>query len=423
MNCQEVMELMQRYLDKDLEENEQTMLLHHVQQCSDCSELFSRLKQISSDLESLPKVAPAYSLVDAIIPRLEKLDQELLHAGDTLRPEQKNSSEHMDGASPRRMLARLRERISVRWAGGVIAAGLALVFFIFNHQNTALYQVDAMLSKEEKHSGGNRTTDGAGNINGKSGDPSVGQNGVAESGSTPKAMPEQQANETRGASSIQAQSGTITDKKDNVPTAQNNAKRSTTEPPVRAEREIVPPAEYGNEVANGSGQEDSSKSAEPKDSPVSPQASIFSNETSATSEASPSSSGQPTKNALPDKASGQATDSGADTVQQESIKSKANNPAAPRGTMMGIAAVPSAGDAGLPSNDHLYEAKIEGNRVVIYKAEDGQSVFKSGRQWKETDQIQLVSWSDDHVLTYQVNSGGTVKTFEIHVKDNSETEK
>ncbi|UUZ86756.1 zf-HC2 domain-containing protein [Paenibacillus sp. P26] len=67
--CQEVIELMQRYLDRDLDETEYSRMLGHLQQCPDCSELFERLVNLSQELESLPKVTPPYSLVDAILPQ------------------------------------------------------------------------------------------------------------------------------------------------------------------------------------------------------------------------------------------------------------------------------------------------------------------------------------------------------------------
>ncbi|KIL37184.1 hypothetical protein SD71_00090 [Cohnella kolymensis] len=75
MMCQEVMELMQRYIDGDLDEQETSLMMDHVGQCPDCAAMLDRLKRLSSELEQLPRVVPRYSLVDAILPELERLNE------------------------------------------------------------------------------------------------------------------------------------------------------------------------------------------------------------------------------------------------------------------------------------------------------------------------------------------------------------
>ncbi len=76
MKCEEVMELMQRDIDYDLSPLEKNILDEHIVQCSECKSLFDRLKSLSNNLESLPKIAPPYSIVDSILPNLERLDRE-----------------------------------------------------------------------------------------------------------------------------------------------------------------------------------------------------------------------------------------------------------------------------------------------------------------------------------------------------------
>lgn len=73
MNCDEVVELMQRELDGDLDDLEQARLRDHLARCPDCAALFARLQKLSNELEQLPRVVPRYSLVDAILPKLEQL--------------------------------------------------------------------------------------------------------------------------------------------------------------------------------------------------------------------------------------------------------------------------------------------------------------------------------------------------------------
>ncbi|HZG84143.1 zf-HC2 domain-containing protein [Paenibacillus sp.] len=74
MNCEEVMELMQRHLDGDLNGDEHKKLSDHLESCPDCAEMMERLLQIDNDLANLPKVAPSVSLVDSILPRLQEID-------------------------------------------------------------------------------------------------------------------------------------------------------------------------------------------------------------------------------------------------------------------------------------------------------------------------------------------------------------
>lgn len=75
MTCQEVVDYMNRYLDGDLDEHERMLLMEHLKQCPDDQELFERLKQLSGELEELPKVSPPFSLVDSILPQLAEIDE------------------------------------------------------------------------------------------------------------------------------------------------------------------------------------------------------------------------------------------------------------------------------------------------------------------------------------------------------------
>lgn len=69
MNCDEVMEAMQRDLDGDLTAEERRRMQIHLRHCPDCVPLYARLRRLSSKLENLPKVEPPCSLVDALLPR------------------------------------------------------------------------------------------------------------------------------------------------------------------------------------------------------------------------------------------------------------------------------------------------------------------------------------------------------------------
>ncbi|SFE36510.1 Putative zinc-finger [Paenibacillus algorifonticola] len=143
MNCQEVMEYMQRELDGDLDEYEKATMTNHFKQCPDCAAMFERLKTLSAELENLPHVTPSYSLVDAIMPQLEQLSFEA--AGSVVEPQ--------EAAMPKRRKSPARGASSrLRQLTGVIAACLVAGTFIisynagwFNgsHSNNDMSQAEA----------------------------------------------------------------------------------------------------------------------------------------------------------------------------------------------------------------------------------------------------------------------------------------
>lgn len=142
MNCQGVMELIQRYLDRDLDGEEEEMLFHHAKQCPDCAGMLERLQRLSGELEQLPKVTPPYSLVDAIMPKLDEIDQMQASAAN------KRGAPHIadSGGSMQIGTSRWKARRKSWGAlGGVIAAGLIFGLFITNdklgnHQMTEIQE-------------------------------------------------------------------------------------------------------------------------------------------------------------------------------------------------------------------------------------------------------------------------------------------
>ncbi|NIK77362.1 hypothetical protein FHS15_002498 [Paenibacillus castaneae] len=130
MNCQEVMELMQRQLDNDLDENEREVLMSHTRQCPDCAAMFERLKLLSAELTSLPKVMPSYSLVDAIMPQLERIE---LHGQYEAAAEPDSSAKEDAPEILSRRTKRSRRFPSMRIMGGVIAAGIVAGLFLVTY--------------------------------------------------------------------------------------------------------------------------------------------------------------------------------------------------------------------------------------------------------------------------------------------------
>lgn len=133
MNCQEVMELMQRQLDDDLDESEKEVLTNHTRQCPDCAVMFERLQLLSAELTSLPKVMPGYSLVDAIMPQLERIELFDQHNPAPAATPAVNTTELAS-----RREKRERRWPSIRMMSGVIAAGVVAGLFLVTYKHGAL---------------------------------------------------------------------------------------------------------------------------------------------------------------------------------------------------------------------------------------------------------------------------------------------
>lgn len=83
MKCSEAVEWMHRYIDRDLSEEESSVLFEHMRGCRDCSEQFALLNELSAKLDKLPKVTPRFSLVDSILPQLDEIDRARREGGST----------------------------------------------------------------------------------------------------------------------------------------------------------------------------------------------------------------------------------------------------------------------------------------------------------------------------------------------------
>lgn len=99
MNRAVAMEMIQRQLDGDLTQEELIALEEQIRIDSELQLFRQRLQRVSADLHSLPRMTPPFSLVDAILPKLEakapislvnheqplpSIDHELVEAGSRL---------------------------------------------------------------------------------------------------------------------------------------------------------------------------------------------------------------------------------------------------------------------------------------------------------------------------------------------------
>lgn len=156
MKCQEVMEYMQRYLDKDLKEAEIEYLNEHLKGCSECCDMFERLKQLSDELVLLPKVTPPISLVDSILPQLEHMDQ--IQADMSAKDNMIRNHRPVTAAIADRPIPTWKQwfgkHFSYPIVGGVVALGIAFGIFVMSQPpSTNLQNADGLLSKHVAEEG------------------------------------------------------------------------------------------------------------------------------------------------------------------------------------------------------------------------------------------------------------------------------
>jgi hypothetical protein len=137
MKCEEVIDLMQRELDGDLNTMEKKKLFHHLSSCYDCQALFERFKTLSFQLESLPKVNPPYSIVDKVLPTLDQVEH--------------STNGKVSSLTEKAGLKKKGIKKSKKWwIPSIAAAAVLLVAFILSDQSE--FKMDQLLSISEEES-------------------------------------------------------------------------------------------------------------------------------------------------------------------------------------------------------------------------------------------------------------------------------
>ncbi|MGF7032040.1 hypothetical protein J2T17_002959 [Paenibacillus mucilaginosus] len=448
MMCQEVIELMQRYLDRDLDETEYRRMLVHLEACPDCTELFERLVNVSQELESLPKVLPPFSLVDAILPKLEELEAQGMDTAEKglAAGMEKAPSEPPAAAEPRlaprpergSWRKNVREWVSFPVFGGVVAAGLVLGFFLFG-QGQPGQDADQLLSgftgsSAQESASPAPAAAGAAEQNAAGG--GAGQNGGGEPPKADALNPPAVTDEVKPADGANTNAGSAAPKgeqpappagsttkqpagseaKDaSAPKQEQPSQRAASQnqpalPPKSEETgtgqqaEVVPPAGAAKEPA-------SSEPAAP--------------EGAAAGSGGQESAGEPSGEAADTfRAAEGGSEGSAQSLTAPDAKSP---PEAPGGTgestsLMGASSIRSAVPVHeLAAEGGAYTAVVADGKVQI-KDKDGKVVFTS-MDWSDADRIDLKKWSDGK-LTYHVEmeTGGQIRCFIVDAKAGTETE-
>ncbi|TMV45655.1 zf-HC2 domain-containing protein [Paenibacillus mesophilus] len=454
MNCHEVMELMQRDLDLDLNDSEHEAMMAHLQQCPDCAEMFSRLQQLSQELANLPKVAPPFSLVDSILPQLAEIDR----AGEGPIKTSAATSVGSDGkaAAVIPLAAERPRRFRTAWlaaTGGIVAAGLLLAVFIQDMDGTKvaddaqfMYSTAESRSDTAKSAGAKQKSaaeesaksadkaeaprssalsnsqTGGGSASGTSGTAS----GGAPTGSTSGSQASKPATEPS-----QPQTGTMNDQRG---TAVQNGKTNAGSTDAAAGQVNKSQVADSNPNAAGAGAGISGSTGSPSSGAVNPFQPELNDTTKKTTPESGSSPSSERFGIAATPAPEPATDSAtADTVNKStgSEQTKAADADKSSESSKGLTELPgAAGLVAVPptsqlvSEDGLLVAIIDNakRRIAVTTADGKQTEMFFSATWKEQDKAKLLKWKGSAQLTYSITStDGKTKTIVVDIAKRTET--
>ncbi|MEF3306053.1 anti-sigma factor family protein [Paenibacillus sp. GYB003] len=439
MNCDEVMELMQRHLDRDLNDAEHEAMLTHLQRCPDCMEMFAKLQQLSQELASLPKVAPPFSLVDSILPQLAEIDRANGRGDVSPVPATAGAADSAVVPLTTERPGRFRAAWSLAATGGIVAAGLLLALFINDMDGTKVADDTRMLMDSGSRNKSSATYESASSSRASSGQtaadakpeapaasagggepkergPAVAQSGV-ESGKTVKSG---QAESAPAPNSLRNQQGTAGGAPaggtapNGAGAASDKAPSTGGDTPARTDAGGSVPTEGKQEsISGGGGMADANKSAFESGSPG--------------SAGSAGSAEDKTKMGISaaegaESASPSASGSGG-PGQRFGIAGPADEAKGTGGApeMSGLMTLPPPI---LVSEDGVLVATVDSeNRKIVVTTNDDKKtqMFVSG-SWGAEDSAKLLRWRGSKQLTYSVTTkDGKTKTIAIDIAKSTET--
>ena len=147
MKCEEVVEWMHRYLDHDLGDAETAQMLQHVAQCPECAENFSLLRALSRELEDLPQMTPKFSLVDAIMPQLDAIDEARREQSSTIQEMSPVPAafENLQRSSERKPKQKWLNSMMGRMSMGAAAAAVVLGVAIWGYEPEKVENAESIM--------------------------------------------------------------------------------------------------------------------------------------------------------------------------------------------------------------------------------------------------------------------------------------
>lgn len=395
MKCPEVVEWMHRYLDYDLSEEETVQLYEHLKQCPECTDTFRMLKSLSRDLEDLPKVTPKFSIVDAIMPQLDAIDQ--AHQEKSASREEAPAEMVPVPTRPVRT-SKFRNSVAGRTVMGAAAAVIILGVAIYNYSPKHLSTAEEPAFKAEQKmaetaSSASESTTGSGG----------GQQDVK-----PK-LDEQQSDmakqDTSDGSSAESGDSEMTTPNASLDHASKDQTLRSTEPSGKPDDKTSRSADTGTGKKAASG--DAADSGAPAESSSPEQGTSTDNGNSVSSQ--------------DNKA---ADNSSTPETPAADPNSKDQDPVAKEDNMtMGITSFNKTAAAQFNSPDGKYAASVEEKKLVIYNVsdKDGQKTAVKTIDLPGT-WVSGVWSADSTVFTYQTSDdqgATTSKTYQVNGSDSS----
>ncbi|MEI7027414.1 zf-HC2 domain-containing protein [Paenibacillus sp. y28] len=463
MICEEVVELMQRELDGDLSDAEKLALTAHLEQCPDCAAMFRRMQQLHSGLVSLPKVEPPFSLVDALLPRLDELDR-LREQGRGLEENVEHGAEQfialaakewgtqeaagsVTEASASKVLktsggerlaaveggkssrgpgaaAQLEPvkrkgwmRGGAAWGGALAAAALFGVIVLTSSGGLGLDEKEVAEMSPQFSSSGSSGEAGSTAAQDKQAGSGAGEAVGTEAASAAKQDELAAAKQSAAESEAQAAPGA--------------GAASANEPaPIQAGSGAEQPAP---EAKQPQAKLPAASASEPASQPA-PRETVTAPSATPQPASQPDTSGDASKKLAEPAPMPESQTSNADQ------SAAASTPAAPGAEE----SAPAADSRGLASKDYSYKAQsfvyeaagmelsskdgtllavVQDQRIVVKKIGSGEVLYTSPRQWKATDKLTLLSWDSETQLTYQVVSGEVKQLISMDLVKKTETVK
>ncbi|AWB45439.1 hypothetical protein DCC85_15230 [Paenibacillus sp. CAA11] len=387
MNCSEAVEWMNRYLDRELDKEEQLQLFQHLDSCEECAETFDLMRAISRRLESLPDVTPNYSLVDRIMPQLEAIDRERkgIIADSPLQDEQIPLMDSIPERKSELIRSKPRNRYGLRLAGGA-AAAMILAFCIYQFQPKTIPNAEPPAPEQQ-------------------------QTALAPEDSSNNA---DQAAEDQG-SNPQLKQDTAPERNIREDSESEASSSALQNPSNSGDRESQPSDRVSQKVEDSGKSADSSSAAdEPKPADSSKAADSAKPDQSAKS--SPSGGSGANSNGAEDKASNtQSKGKAAGTDGAQLNEDKAPTEDEPvtdtpparedKVPMFGITSVPSNSSQEWSSPDGKYVASLEDNQLNIYDVTSSERKRVYGNPLK--GELVKGEWApDSSVFAYETEQDG-----------------
>ncbi|OPH58624.1 hypothetical protein BC351_22715 [Paenibacillus ferrarius] len=404
MNCQEVMEFMQRQLDGDLDVQEEDELHAHLARCLDCAQMFERLQKLSDELTQLPKVVPPYSLVDAIMPQLAELDRQHDAASITDKVAVIGTSTSQTAPGQTSKLPRTRRigsQFSWKFAGGIVAAGLILGFFVFNLNHPVLDNADGLMQPQSKSESRSAGQGGAGDLGNKAAANSM----AVQPSSSPESKPEGTPTPTQEATSDAPKTERKADDAAGAGTAPQATTSAKLEEPLAISKDTLKGSDQVPVAPSTTEPERMKDPNTVKDSVINPV---------------PGATNPPVQRDTSAKHDDAKAANQAKAGEQKTapLEKKSEESSDSFGIQSFYVAPPAV--TSLKSASEVYLAVVEEQHVVIRNSATKAVVFESKHIWQTGDQISLLEWSKDDILFYQTQSGDNLQSFRIDLKAKTE---